>query len=343
MHQEVQLEAEAQELPILIDEVCKQRLAIPDVHDILYSEDVQVLSIDLHRSLLLLRLLRLLSCRLLSALLLRFLRFLCLLLLILLRLFLGRKRRLSLDGILELLLLPLPGIQELRPLSPLRLEPVGGLQLLHALRELPLQHPGTQIILALLLVLPHERHRVEALRLIGERELRVRESKLLCGQVRDLLLAERQLLLILSELHLDLLLHNLLLLCLLHLCVLLGLTLLLSTLLLALLGLPGLLCILDPLLFRLLRLAFLLLFQLLARRLCLLPLGLSLRLHRLLLEHELLHVAFEVGWRLAHRDLGHFLEVSAVKAGQQRLPFIHQEVSLDFHDDIIALQSWCNR
>mmetsp|Transcript_11044 Transcript_11044/g.25329 ORF Transcript_11044/g.25329 Transcript_11044/m.25329 type:complete len:205 (+) Transcript_11044:593-1207(+) len=200
----MQFEAEAQELPILVLKVSKQRLAVPDVHDVCNSEDVlQVLSGYLHCRRLLLRFL---LGSLFRALLQRLLRLRC------------DPRVDQFLRLLKFLLLLLPSVEELCPRRPPRLEHVGGLQLLHALCKLLLKHPGMQVVLALCLVLPEVCHLVKTFRLLRECELWVGDSELVAGHVRYILLTEPHLLLIFSELHLDLLLW----LCFQHLRVLFG-------------------------------------------------------------------------------------------------------------------------
>mmetsp|Transcript_4809 Transcript_4809/g.12681 ORF Transcript_4809/g.12681 Transcript_4809/m.12681 type:complete len:309 (+) Transcript_4809:706-1632(+) len=257
VRQQVQLEAEAEERPVLVHKIGKQWLTVADVRHVLHGEHVQILRVDVHVPLFLLRLGLFLLTLFLAVLLLG-----SLFLLGIFRLLLGQRSCLALgvrvvDPVLQLpqhglplAVLLLPRAEDLLPLGPLALEPLGRLQLLHALGELPLQHPLLHVLFALGLWLPRVLDVVEALVGLWKGELGVGQGQGLRLEVGRVLLPEGELLLILRQLD-----HNLLLLLLFLLLLLLSLLFLLFLLLLICLGLGLCSCGLRRLLllFRLLR------------------------------------------------------------------------------------------
>mmetsp|Transcript_149186 Transcript_149186/g.415808 ORF Transcript_149186/g.415808 Transcript_149186/m.415808 type:complete len:343 (+) Transcript_149186:901-1929(+) len=199
MHQEVELEAEAQQHPVLPREVGKERLPIAEIADVLDGKDALLLRADLHLRVLLLlllpgllrriALLALLVAVLPAALLRR--------LLVLLLLLDGRPP----GGVLPVGVPAAPLLQQLRPSLQALAEPRPGLQVLYTLRQLALADPAAEVLVASWGRLPDEADVVEALILVRQREAREGVRELLRGQVLDQGLAEPERLLLLRELH----------------------------------------------------------------------------------------------------------------------------------------------
>mmetsp|Transcript_2723 Transcript_2723/g.6407 ORF Transcript_2723/g.6407 Transcript_2723/m.6407 type:complete len:200 (+) Transcript_2723:756-1355(+) len=191
MTEQVKLESQGQQHPVLEGKLCKKRLPVSKVGNILDSEGIQRSSIDFH----LLWLLRLLLVRLLLALLrLLLLRFsLFWLPTVLLSGFLGLLPLLAFLGlrllfpllrhlkcspsawVLEVLMGSLPRAQHAIPLVVLLAEPIRWLQTLYSLRHLSLQNPLLEVLLTLRLLVPQEGHLIAAF-------LRRWECELLVGR-----------------------------------------------------------------------------------------------------------------------------------------------------------------
>mmetsp|Transcript_3865 Transcript_3865/g.11229 ORF Transcript_3865/g.11229 Transcript_3865/m.11229 type:complete len:502 (+) Transcript_3865:110-1615(+) len=240
--EKVHLEADGHHRPILEGEAAKQRDFVAGVGDILETEDVDGVQVELllllgSVLLLLIRRVRglLLTLFLLGGrLLLSALRGRLLLGLGLVRalcgslgglLFRGRLlaggglglgfldggplrvprsllRGLLCHGGLVLVLLAVPRLQRLLPLLPSRVEPLARHQVLDSHCRLSLLHPLLDVLLGLRLSGPLEAHVVEALLLLRKGELQVRSAQHVIRQVRDRPLPEDHVLLLLGELHL---------------------------------------------------------------------------------------------------------------------------------------------
>mmetsp|Transcript_64833 Transcript_64833/g.141262 ORF Transcript_64833/g.141262 Transcript_64833/m.141262 type:complete len:391 (-) Transcript_64833:226-1398(-) len=245
---------------------------------------------------------------------------------------------------------PLPLVQHLGPLAPLALEPARGLQVVHTLSQLPGLHPGDEILLAFRLVLPEKAHLVEALTRLRDAKLGEGCCQVLRGEVSRSLRKELQFLLLCCELHgpllLSLSLIILLLLCLCYLLLslfllLLSLRLILILSLISILFLLGLFHLFGGLgtpLSRRFRLLPLLLDSLLARSLRPLPLCLQHCLFLLLLEERFAHPGQVFRRGFAYSDHRGLLEIGKVR--QSHLPIVREEVSLNLHNHVVALQGW---
>mmetsp|Transcript_43122 Transcript_43122/g.100503 ORF Transcript_43122/g.100503 Transcript_43122/m.100503 type:complete len:538 (-) Transcript_43122:613-2226(-) len=372
--QQVELKSKAEEHPVLERELGEERVAIPNVCDILHSEWIQRISVYFHLFRLLLRrsLLWLLLCWLLlvcffstfflTSILLLFpffpvwlFRFLCLLIgllfLCLLSPLLCHLHLSSSVWILGILMCLFPQIQHSVPLVEFLAEPIGRLEILHSLSHLPLQDPFLQVLFALLLFVPGVHHFVTAFLRCWQREFFIRCRHFLGRQVRDVFPSVPQLLLLVCELDMHLL-HGLILRILVHffglfllfaLFFLLGLfVLLLLLLLITFGGFSGF----SVLRFFALLLFFLppfppLFFGLLCYGLCLFSLHFGLGLLLFVLQHRLLDKRFVVRLGLSEHH-PHFLrEAVAGKPRQRLLPFLSQKVVLDLCNDVVPGQNCC--
>mmetsp|Transcript_6362 Transcript_6362/g.14956 ORF Transcript_6362/g.14956 Transcript_6362/m.14956 type:complete len:471 (+) Transcript_6362:410-1822(+) len=354
----MQLEAQSDEHPVLIAKVREEGLAAANVAHILHGEGIQRLCIHFHlllliRFLLLLLLLILLLSFLFGLLLFLLLVFLLICSTLLLRLLLGLVYLLPLCGqpsaigVLVLLLFSLPETQDSVPLRVLAPEPVGRLQILHPLHQLSVQDPLLEVLLALGGLVPHVQQLVAAFLLAGQAELLVGGRHLLGCQVRNFLLSEPALLLILREFHLHLhgavllldflILFFLFRLFFLFILLLLGFLFWLHTFFLSFsfLVLPSFAVVLCrfSLLFILLTLFGSFLLQLFADSLSLLSSRFRCSLLRLLLQHGLLNEDLVVFRRLPHDHSHHLLVAVPGKARQGTGALLCQQVVPHLGDD----------
>mmetsp|Transcript_55753 Transcript_55753/g.141123 ORF Transcript_55753/g.141123 Transcript_55753/m.141123 type:complete len:396 (+) Transcript_55753:429-1616(+) len=329
MDQQVEFVPRAKEGPILVDEICKERLTIAQIAHVFDIKHLDVIGIDLHLFVLISTLLFWFLLVLLRS-------------VFLLDITLGLVlHRFPPDGILPLTLDSTPVLVELLPLRPLILEPIARLQILCSLCQLLLQHPILQMLRARLFALPHVRDTVEAFLFRRQGEIR----KVLCEDsvrnIREVSLPIIGFLLLLSELNLLilLLLLGLCLLLLLLLVLLLAILFVLAFLhllvLLRLLGLSifALLCFLLFSLFCLLRLLLLLYFLLgrVAHGLVVLSLLL------LLLQHQAVDIGLVLLVRLAHYHIRGPLEVGGRKFLQDLFPLGGQQVRGELGDEVVPL------
>mmetsp|Transcript_65268 Transcript_65268/g.164526 ORF Transcript_65268/g.164526 Transcript_65268/m.164526 type:complete len:400 (+) Transcript_65268:311-1510(+) len=279
MQEEVDLIARAQQEPIFVDKVGKQRLAVANITDILDCKYIQLFDIDLW--ILLLR-------RLVA---------------LLFRLLLLRLRPLGQQGLALVGVLPIGGqltplLQALLPLGPRLLERIAWFEVFHTLRQLLRKDPVLEHFGGLALGLPMETNIIEALLFRGQREACVRLRQHAVCNVRAGKLPVAQRLLLVREFHNDLF----------ALRFLLGLLLLFLGLFLlsrVFLAIP------LPLrsLARLIRLLPLFLNQALALLLGGLFLPLRGSLFLLIRKDELLDLSLVLCGRLTHNHSSNFLEV----------------------------------
>merc|ERR1711971_693691 len=170
----MQLGAKAKERPVLVAKVGKERFVVAQITNILHSKRIDLFGIDYWLRLLLIGVgfvLSILIGGLLASVtvfggLLVFAVFtigrfiIIFFLVILLCSFLWG---LSVPrGILKIILLPAPMLESALPFVPIFLEPSSRLQFIHTLCKLHLRFPSLQVLLTLILFIPHELDLVEA-------------------------------------------------------------------------------------------------------------------------------------------------------------------------------------
>mmetsp|Transcript_5146 Transcript_5146/g.12099 ORF Transcript_5146/g.12099 Transcript_5146/m.12099 type:complete len:220 (+) Transcript_5146:891-1550(+) len=204
MHQQVHLETQAQEHPILPREICEERLTIACVADVLNKENIKILGLRfLLRAGIFDVILGFLVIGLALFPILHHSLFLFLLFTVLLLLLLAVPllRLPPPVGIPPLAVLPAPLLQQPCPLGELLPEPLAWLQVLDPLSQLPLADPNLQILLARFEGLPCTLDLVKALILGGQCETAEVLAELLLREILDQRLAEPEPLLLLRQLH----------------------------------------------------------------------------------------------------------------------------------------------
>mmetsp|Transcript_57742 Transcript_57742/g.103732 ORF Transcript_57742/g.103732 Transcript_57742/m.103732 type:complete len:360 (-) Transcript_57742:230-1309(-) len=200
VQQQVELVAGAQQNPILVGKICEQCVAIANVHDVLYSEDIQIFDVQLLNGLslgfqLCIQCLRTLLIPSFNE---SFLVLLALLLSCFCLLGLGS---FAACWVLVVCMSLAPLRQSLLPYGILLLEASSRLQILGSLRQLLLHDPVLQQLGAVGLFRPSEADLVKAFSLGRQSEASIRLGELFLSQVEQLRLPEALLLLLLCQLN----------------------------------------------------------------------------------------------------------------------------------------------